>query len=811
MSPIPVPASGLTSQTEYFSAHANDSASRRGSPDRPQRGFQARYAVDAHGRPYLVEELTGLPVNIVESSPSGIATSSGEAAVSTTRNGRSPSQTAAEAERSPSSTSQPSFDATEAGTVGQPGRVRSPDLILGPYAEMISRIPDGTLAPEELTKLHTFRGMFATSRDRLLASTVMIANQQDSLAHTHDEIIEVRDQTNSRLASLHNEVTGYQAKVNRCLTDNIQMLRDMGASDAALKDLLDISMNRERPSSSRATLPPLKSIHSRAVVPPEDIQSEMERVVPPRGHSESKQDYEQRIVNTIRRKDRTAATFSPRPHPAGNIIPDRAPQSGPREYLLKDHRGAPDQYIEDIGGISTAVPNRDVRFGGLPTTRTPSISYAAISRNASGFVPGSAEYVPATVFDEFTLDMAKTIRGIIDRQLGKAIVVPSHIRPPKVDPPVKYSGTDSHEIFIKFLERLCTWYRSHLITGPDTDDYRVTLLANHLDGYAQEWLTELTDPEGEPQFELTFPNIMCAMHKRFVTSANAQQAMVDFERVKYDPATGPDGLMNELIKYGQRMREKPSPFTIRSAFFRALPDDMYNHLVVDRGFTPEYSNAVDIVEHARQLWVGYRLARGRRRIANNPVPAGTRVNNTTKTSVGSSSRASNPPNRRPAAADARPTTAISPAAPAGNSKSDKQCFGCGAIGHIASDPMCPRNRDQPGFRDKPRVAAQRVLESYAEEPESAEMEESTDQDQGGVEQWGGSQYEPDDDDDRGPDCNDLRVQVTNIYCGMHVVRPWRVLGSYNGVVGTWISLQVPERVDIDKAGDSLDQKSVSKC
>ncbi|KAJ7503653.1 hypothetical protein B0H11DRAFT_2187577 [Mycena galericulata] len=60
-------------------------------------------------------------------------------------------------------------------------------------------------------------------------------------------------------------------------------------------------------------------------------------------------------------------------------------------------------------------------------------------------------------------------------------------------------------------------------------------------------------------------------------------------------------------------------------------------------------------------------------------------------------------------------------------------------------------------------------------------------------------------------CNDLRVQVTNIYCGMHVVRPWRVLGSYNGVVGTWISLQVPERVDIDKAGDSLDQKSVSKC
>ncbi|KAJ6599836.1 hypothetical protein DFH09DRAFT_1303204 [Mycena vulgaris] len=241
------------------------------------------------------------------------------------------------------------------------------------------------------------------------------------------------------------------------------------------------------------------------------------------------------------------------------------------------------------------------------------------------------------------------------------------------------------------------------------------------------------------------------MHKRFVTSANAQKATLDFENVKYDHTTGPDGLMNELIKYGQCMREKPSPFTIRSVFFEAIPDDMCSKLVLDRGFTREHSNAEDLLDHARQLWVGTKLIRGRRS-RSAPVPAGTRLNTTIRTTTSgvntiSSTTATTTLNPRPG------YTLIT------GGSFTKQCFACGLFGHIASDLMCAKNRDQPGFREHPRVAAQRVVESYTDEDDT-EIHADHEMVDDAEEQWGGSQYETDpnqegDDPNIAPDLDEL--------------------------------------------------------
>lgn len=60
-----------------------------------------------------------------------------------------------------------------------------------------------------------------------------------------------------------------------------------------------------------------------------------------------------------------------------------------------------------------------------------------------------------------------------------------------MDSPGKYTGTDDHNTFIQFLEKMCNWLRSQLIAGLEVDYYRVTLLAEQLEGHAADWLSNL--------------------------------------------------------------------------------------------------------------------------------------------------------------------------------------------------------------------------------------------------------------------------------------------------------------------------------
>ncbi|KAJ7807167.1 hypothetical protein B0H13DRAFT_2386620 [Mycena leptocephala] len=661
--PPPLVASGLTSHSDYYSAgHDFSSASRQASPVPSAQPLQARYVTGSNGQMYLVEESTGLPVVILGELPSLDATSA-RSDMDLESNTEMAHQDSDSVNRSPSSTSQPSFSPSN-GTPPraenlEPSvaeRTESPDKVVTPFTELVSRIPEGALSSEDMAQLHNFRGVITTSRDHLLSSTVLMAKQHEALGNTHADIVQFRNQAASRLASLHNEVTSGQSKINRCLLDNIKVLREMGASEAALTELMSSVSSQERTGRPGAPLPKIAPIHQRAVQPPPDIQAEMNHIVAPQGEGETNAEFEQRTLATIRRKERASAAFS---IPQGNLkTGDTGSGRGAR---TRDEtpplnrpvdRGIPP--VEDIGSISMAMRSRDVRFGVLPASRAPATLFAGLSQNASGYQSvGSNEEAPVTVFDEFTKDMARVIRRIIARHLGTTMTLPSH-----------------------FLERIC-----------------------QLEGYALEWITELLENQHDESgydlpHELTFAN-----------------ATVDFEKVKYDPATGPDRLMNDLIKYGARMREKPSPFTIRSAFFRALPDDMYNKLVVDRGFTPEYSSAADLLDHARQLWVGVKLARGRRTTS---APSSTQGNRPapTRSTTTSGSRATSIPMRKSPMSDLR---------------------------------------DGSG-------AATRVIESYSDgETIPIESDEVITGDT--IEPWGGSQYEsgPDDgsDPNTAPDLDQL--------------------------------------------------------
>ncbi|KAJ7220380.1 hypothetical protein C8J57DRAFT_1254214 [Mycena rebaudengoi] len=690
------------------------------------------------GSQVLVEQATGLPVQIVANTSINMDMSAIQVS------GIFPQTPSPAGSRGHSGPSESSIASSEQDTAIKNSR----EVPRGssPMAELLSRIQPGLLSQDDLTRLHLIRAMLSTSREHLLASTVLITQQQELIAQTHESIIELRDRTASHLASLHNEVTSGQSKINRILNDNVRVLRELGVSNMALDSIMASTTQTALEDSPKPKLPPLGSVSHRSASPPKDIQGDMESVVAPRGTNESTEEYERRIIGVLRRKERASAAFVISNKIAENRPADQITQELRSGYAPRSQPYVPTSIL-DIGGISTAIPNCNIRFGTLPTTNAPSTSFAGINQKVPIYQPNvPAEQGSLTVFDEYNSDMAQVIRSIIDRHVGKTLALPPGVRPAKVDSPSKYAGTDDHNTFIRFLEKICNWLRSQLITGPDVDYYRVTLLAEQLEGHAADWLSDLRKNHMEATGEKPpFADVMCDMHRRFVTSANAQKATLDFESVHYDSSRGPDRLMNNLTTYGKRMREKPSDFTIRSAFFRLIPDKMYKLLVVDRGFTPEYSDAKSLLDHARQLWIGLQLAKLRTRVA--PIHRPSRAHPLPSQQLNKVPARANTMIARASTTNATDGKSVPPllqmivpGTPAPNTQ--KTCFGCGQFGHIASDPSCPKNSDQPRYRDKPRVAAQQVLESYAEQGEGNTQHDEE-------ESYWGEQYEPQPDDELG--------------------------------------------------------------
>ncbi|KAJ7088195.1 hypothetical protein C8R44DRAFT_892990 [Mycena epipterygia] len=185
----------------------------------------------------------------------------------------------------------------------------------------------------------------------------------------------------------------------------------------------------------------------------------------------------------------------------------------------------------------------------------------------------------------------------------------------------------------------------------------------------------------------------------------------------------------------------------------------------DRGLFTEYSTLPQLQKHSHAIVEGrknHRPVGGTPAVPRAPTArAASRASVPTRTTTARQFTA--PSTLRPTApvpSDLRPRPA-----PAGRGSvpdhSHKSCFGCGGMGHIASNPICPRYNDSASSR--PRVGAQHMLESYTEvdeEPEDIDNLDNLSVEAGGDLEglWGGSQYNadelPDGSSDLGPDPNE---------------------------------------------------------
>ncbi|KAJ6517366.1 hypothetical protein C8R47DRAFT_1063055 [Mycena vitilis] len=466
--------------------------------------------------------------------------------------------------------------------------------------------PD-TLTGEQIGQLNAIRAHLGTANTRLTASTAIIAEQQAATEDVHDAIQAARLAAVSRLDSLKDEVNSQRARLNRCLDDNLRTLKDNGASTTQVNELLDIlNRNQGLHRLPRIVNTPHENITAQvaSVTLPSEVLLSVGALIPPRAPHESAEDFERRADAVLRTKEKAHQAFPlpavPRPE-GGAMRPDpvtqhhtamnsRHPASiirGRREIeRLESLRPTNVPHARFDEGISTYGAQGQVGLG------------ASISGYHSAVVDGR------DVMNDFADDMSEIIRTTIDHRIGTRIELPPHVRPAKVDNRARYGGQDDHEVFMATLEKFLGWMRTSGYGGPELDTYRISLLSGvFLEGDTLQWFTtEVDNPRYPGRNQLDFTEIICALHRRYVKSASAQRATRAFEAVRYDPTTGPEKFMSDMVLRGQAMVEMPSDFLLKDRFLKNIPSWLSKELKMRRGVTAEFTGLPFIRQNARQLW-----------------------------------------------------------------------------------------------------------------------------------------------------------------------------------------------------------------
>ncbi|KAJ7233735.1 hypothetical protein B0H12DRAFT_1076527 [Mycena haematopus] len=316
-----------------------------------------------------------------------------------------------------------------------------------------------------------------------------------------------------------------------------------------------------------------------------------------------------------------------------------------------------------------------------------------------------------------------------------------------MDAPGKFAGKNNHAAFVIWVETVCTWMRAQFYGGTSDamDWYRITILKTLLSGSALETATGTNQ-----QYSVQILQYLVRSPCKIRDCGHGSASVPQFRRRALQCRGRPTQTMDALISASRRMREPMTESLIAKRFLFLLPDHIHDKMVQDRGLTAEYSSLLQLKSSAHQLWDTDPLTRGRARNSQTPRKAAPpakaeapkrgvlRVDNRTPGGLG---RAAPDPSREvghPHAQPAGPNT-------------NKRCFRCGNLGHIGSDPTCPKFE-----AGAPRVcigvAAQRVIDSYDEgEYPHEDPDEVT-------EEWAGTQYDPvegDDDPNEAPDLGDL--------------------------------------------------------
>ncbi|KAJ7201440.1 hypothetical protein B0H12DRAFT_1244258 [Mycena haematopus] len=573
-------------------------------------------------------------------------------------------------------------------------------------------------------------GALNAGRDHLLTSTAISLDHHLIARDSHRALVQLRDDVDAQLTAFHHELDGVNTKIVEHVDENVKVLRELGASEDAIKSVI------AKMSGAKLSTPGLTRISSLPSIRlPEAVKESIDASLAPRLGQESIHDFQRRAQLATDGKHRTASAFT---FDEGAVETSTARPQQDREATARQNPKS--LRFEDIGSISTGIHYRHKQGN----TTLGDVHGQSVLRDE-----GISQTENA--LEEYQADNDRKIAAIIERQVGEALDVPTRVKAPKLGTPQSFSGSENDPVaFISWTESITMWMRAQFLGRPDVDAYRVTLLKTLLMGNALEWFIDHVEGQDGPStIPYDFTIIMCALHRRFITFATAQKASKAFDLVRYHPDDGPTKLMDSLVTASRRMREPMTDFVIRQRFLSLVPHAISEFLAIHKGLTAEYSTVQQLRFHAAHFWDTNTSFQHPRAAGGNNAAAGTGIAAGTCSATPAARRAirleapavTKPTVRFPANPTSSTTATRTPGiVRAGDTLGDanKQCFKCGVVGHIGVN--CSRNTN-------PRVglAATRVLDSYSEDDYEQPAAE------GAVEEvhddWGGSQYEPNDEDD----------------------------------------------------------------
>ncbi|KAF7977809.1 hypothetical protein HWV62_2729 [Athelia sp. TMB] len=549
---------------------------------------------------------------------------------------------------------------------------------------------------------------------------------------------------------------------------------------------------------------PTGGLHGRTLSPRPTRSVSSRSSLPPQQPGESIDQYEARYDANIRRVTHTQDSWA-RGYGMQNRTEGTAHSRNPDSGMGSTHAALPGPPHRDVRldtmGYRERIPQATQNPVDGPlfdSISRPPNPYAGISAPPIGTSAYRVTQGPVTnglwSNDHYHyVVLLGRVTQLVNHKVGEPFEVPPGFKQPKLHEPSKYAGSHSHDDFMDWLSEFLNWLRGHYICGPATDPVRIVYLGLFITGTASDWfLTEIDNPARHYEPPLTFANCVCLLHKRFVRTATANEAAVKYNAVRYSTTEGVEGLFYRLDRAAERMIERPNDYDFRRRLFNLLPKWLHDKLK-DRNQIPEYCTLEDIRENAKQLeenalrvyeGVGdsntpaVRTAAPRdTRTANRPTRPSAVSRATPDTSgVDRTGNGRSAPTPRPR--DARDTGATRNRDRLPRDTSKLNCFGCGKLGHISSDPTC-ENYDA----NKARLHMQHEVaeDDLAEEP-ALEGEERGDDVDDDVYSWGGSQYDPEEADEvlEGPEVARVAAMYTVRVAAMRVIDEDALDEAHNG-------------------------------
>ncbi|KAJ8091926.1 hypothetical protein PM082_024160 [Marasmius tenuissimus] len=321
-------------------------------------------------------------------------------------------------------------------------------------------------------------------------------------------------------------------------------------------------------------------------------------------------------------------------------------------------------------------------------------------------------------------------RSQIKEQVGEPSPVIEGLKSLKVNEPKHYKGQGDVEIFEAWLMKVLRWMSVNRLAGPEAEKLRIQCIGMLLSEKALQWYDDEVASPHRDRDQWTFEDVIIGIFDHCVQMSTVQEAASQFDNVQYDPKKGIKDHCNTLRRWAGRMTNIPDKFTFKRQFIKGLPDYLIREMT-KRGAIPDYATVRTMVKTVQcyetdQSLLNYYLKRAK------TVPSSSNRHSDHRdrpSRSGSSSQPrSNSPSRekariingrrytpvwkskspprqqinrpthqyRPYNNDRKPS-GNTPRATGGNSgntkpvdKKQAMCYGCGGVGHYASDPTCPQ-------------------------------------------------------------------------------------------------------------------------